>query len=200
MASENIIINAAKAGKTIISSLFENTKEFLNELVHPNMTIEKIAEVAGEQLDDFILQKESEGLNYSAGKFKVSYLDETHFGLSFEMYFKDDAGKWYKSNGESDPRDAELLDIGAWKTLQTLRSVEFPITAPERTVEFDDKREEKSDEESKAIEAAEELKTIDAPKSDEKSDAKMSLSKSADEKPAKNKNDIDLDDLLAAKK
>ena len=179
MASEsaNIIMTAAKAGKNLVGTVIETTKEFLNELVHPNMTIEKISEVAGEHLDEVIVQNEKQGLKYSAGKFKISYLDETHFGLAFEMYFKDEAGKWYKSSGESEPRDAELLDVGSWKTLQTLKAVEFPISAPLQTSEEAEPIEE---------EPAEDIKAIESPKDDVK--------------PAKPKSDVTLDDLLNASK
>ena len=124
------VVNAARAGKQLVTTVISATKEFFNELVHPNMTIEKIAEVAAPRLDDLIEKNEANGLKYSAGKFKIEYVDDTHFTLAFEMYFKDADGKWYKSSGNSEPRDVELLDVGSWKTLQTLKSVEFPISAP----------------------------------------------------------------------
>ena len=169
--NSNIIMTAAKAGKNIVGTVIETTKEFLNELVHPNMTIEKIAEVAGNRLDDVIIQNEKQGMKYSAGKFKIAYVDETHFGLAFEMYFKDEAGKWYKSAAESEPRDAELLDVGSWKTLQTLKAVEFPISAPERA--------EAPSPTIESVSADDELKKLEEPKP---------------------KPDVTLDDLLAASK
>ena len=124
------VVNAARAGKQLVTTVISATKEFFNELVHPNITIEIIAEVAAPRLDDLIEKNEANGLKYSAGKFKIEYVDDTHFTLAFEMYFKDADGKWYKSSGNSEPRDVELLDVGSWKTLQTLKSVEFPISAP----------------------------------------------------------------------
>ncbi len=132
-ASKNLMNTAfetAKSGKNIVGTAVEAAKDFFHELVSPNMTIEKIAEVAAPRLDEVIEENEEKGLKYSAGKFKVGYVDEEHFSMAFEMYFKDAEGKWYKSAGTSDPREAELLDFGSWKTLQTLKAVEFPITAP----------------------------------------------------------------------
>lgn len=132
-ASKNLMSTAfdtAKSGKNIIGTAVEAAKDFFHELISPNMTIEKIAEVAAPRLDDVIEENEENGLKYSAGKFKVEYVDEHHFSMAFEMYFKDAEGKWYKSAGTSDPRQAELLDVGSWKTLQTLKAVEFPISAP----------------------------------------------------------------------
>ena len=177
--NSNIIMTAAKAGKNIVGTVIETTKEFLNELVHPNMTIEKIAEVAGNRLDDVIIQNEKQGMKYSAGKFKIEYADEEHFSMAFEMYFKDADGKWYKSNGNSDPRDAKLLDIGSWKTLQVLKSVEFPITAPDQG---EKKKESAGKDEAAAIAAP------------------TTVEHEVEPTAAPKKSDIDLEDLLGAKK
>ncbi|MBQ9478745.1 MAG: hypothetical protein IJU71_04245 [Selenomonadaceae bacterium] len=177
--SASVVVNAARASKQVVTTVVEATKEFFNELLHPNMTIEKISEIAAPRLDDLIEQNEENGLKYAAGKFKVGYVDEEHFAMAFEMYFKDADGKWYKSNGNSDPRDAKLLDIGSWKTLQTLKSVEFPITAPEQS--------EKKKESTKKDEAA----AIAAP---------TTVEHEVEPTAAPKKSDIDLEDLLGAKK
>ncbi|MBR1729541.1 MAG: hypothetical protein IJ728_08470 [Selenomonadaceae bacterium] len=113
-----------------INKIVETVKKFLHDLITPNMTIEKIAEVASPKLDEVIKKNAEKGLKYSAGKFKIKYVDDKHFALEFEMYFKDDAGKWYKAANESEPRDAELIDPASWKTLTALKVVEFPIGSP----------------------------------------------------------------------
>ena len=174
--SANVVVNAARASKQIVTTVVEATKEFFNELLHPNMTIEKIAEVAAPGLDDLIEKNEANGLKYTAGKFKIEYVDDEHFVLAFEMYFKDAEGKWYKSGGNSEPRDAKLLDIGSWKTLQTLKAVEFPINAPSK-----DKAE------SKAVDVTDEVEVIE-PKVEPKVEEKVQ------------KQEITLEDLLAASK
>lgn len=181
MAIENdsAVVNAARASKQVVTTVVEATKEFFNELLHPNMTIEKIAEIAAPRLDDLIEQNEDNGLKYAAGKFKVGYVDEEHFSMAFEMYFKDADGKWYKSNGNSDPRDAKLLDIGSWKTLQVLKSVEFPITAPDQG------------EKKKEAAGKDEAAAIAAP---------TTVEHEVEPTAAPKKSDIDLEDLLGAKK
>ena len=187
----NLAVNAARASKDLISTAFETAKssknivgtvveaakDFFNELIYPNMTIEKIAEIAAPRLDDLIEKNEANGLKYSAGKFKIEHVDDEHFALAFEMYFKDAEGKWYKSGGNSDPREAKLLDAGSWKTLQTLKAVEFPINAP-------------SKEKAEAIDVTDQVAVIEP--ADEVQQAEPST------KPAKT--DIDLEDLLSAKK
>ena len=113
-----------------IQVIVEKVKKFLNDLVHPNMTIDTIAEVANSELDDIIKTNKDKGLNYSAGRFTVKYVDKKHFAFEFEMYFKDDAGKWYKAANESEPRDAELLDPKTWEQIQKRKSIIFPIGDP----------------------------------------------------------------------
>ena len=115
-----------------INVIIEAVKKFFKDLIKPDMTIEKIAEIASPGLDKIIERNEEKGLKYSAGKFKIEYADEEHFTLEFEMYFKDDAGKWYKAANKSELRDAELIEPSSWKTLKALKSVEFPIDNPNK--------------------------------------------------------------------
>ena len=180
--STSVVVNAARASKNLVATVVEATKEFFNELFHPNMTIEKIAEVAAPRLDDLIEQNEENGLKYAAGKFKIEYVDEDHFALAFEMYFKDAEGKWYKSGGNSEPREAELLDIGSWKTLQTLKAVEFPINAPTREKPIANDKKESADDNA-------------AP-----STVEHAVEPTAEPELKPSKTDINLEDLLSAKR
>ena len=117
--------------KKSLELVVENVRNFFNDLLSPNMTIEDIAEVASTRLDDVIRQHVASGLTYSAGKFRVIFVDDAHFKLEFEMYFQDADGKWHKLANESEPRDMTLLEIGAQKTVKALQTIEFPINAPE---------------------------------------------------------------------
>ena len=111
----------------MVSDLIEAAKDFFVELFRPNMTLEKISEVVSPRLDDMIKKYEERGLEYSAGKFHIKYGDEQHFQLEFEMYFRDEEGKWHKCANESDLRDYTLLEAGAWKTIKALKTITFPI-------------------------------------------------------------------------
>ncbi|MBR1647637.1 MAG: hypothetical protein IJ685_12820 [Selenomonadaceae bacterium] len=126
--------------------LLEAAKNFFIDLFRPDMTLEKIADVVSPRLDDTIKKYESRGLKYSAGKFSVKYVDEKHFNLEFEMYFQDEEGKWHKCANESEPRDSTLLEDGAWKTIQALKVITFPIEKPkapgENVLQQDQKLEE----------------------------------------------------------
>lgn len=115
----------------MVADLIEAAKNFFIDLFRPNMTLEKISEVVSPRLDDTIKKYEARGLTYSAGKFSIKYADEEHFQLEFEMYFQDGEGKWHKCSNESELRDASLLEAGAWKTIQALKIITFPIEKPQ---------------------------------------------------------------------
>ena len=141
--------------KETLETIIETVKKFFQDLIKPDMTIDKIAEVASPSLDKIIKDNEAKGLDYSAGKFRIEYLNDKQFTLEFEMYFKDDAGKWYKAANKSEPRDSELIEPSSWKTLKALKVVEFPIGAP---AEEEEKIAKMAD---KEIAAAEKEQTTD---------------------------------------
>lgn len=114
----------------MVADLVEAAKNFFVDLLRPNMTLEKISDVVSPRLDEMIRKQEAAGLKYSAGKFSVKYADEKHFQLEFEMYFQDADGKWHKCANESELRGCELLEVGAWKTIQALKVITFPIEKP----------------------------------------------------------------------
>ena len=129
-----------------VAEFVDAAKNFFVDLFRPDMTLEKISDVVSPRLDDTIKKYETRGLEYSAGKFSVKYADEKHFQLDFEMYFRDEEGKWHKCANESEPRDATLLEAGAWKTIKALKVITFPIEKPKveggEVLQKDDKLEE----------------------------------------------------------
>ena len=175
-----------------INTIVEMVKKFFKDLIKPDMTIEKIAEIASPQLDKIIKQNEEQGLKYSAGKFKIEYADDAHFTLEFEMYFKDDAGKWYKASNKSELRDAELIEPSSWKTLKALKVIEFPIGAP-----VDEKTKNAAAKSViKATESTEENKSTANESSADNSDIQNTSANAADNKA----DEITLDKLMGAKK
>ena len=156
----------------MVADLLESAKKFFVDLFRPDMTLEKISEVVSPRLDDMIKKYEARGLKYSAGKFHVKYADEKHFNLAFEMYFQDDEGKWHKCANESELRDYTLLEVGAWKTIQALKVITFPIEKPKSTgdevLQKDQKLEEYREAEHERL-LSEPTDTIDVKKSEEKS-------------------------------
>lgn len=143
----------------MVADLVAAAKNFFVDLLRPNMTLEKISEVVSPRLDDTIKKYEERGLEYSAGKFSIKYADEKHFKLEFEMYFRDDEGKWHKCANESELRDATLLEAGAWKTIQALKVITFPIEKPKSKGDEVLQHDKKLDE----YREAEQQKLLDAP-------------------------------------
>lgn len=151
--------------KQSMEVVVEQIKDFFKNLLNPNMKIEDIADVVSSRLDPIIIEHEKKGLHYSAGKFYIKAADEKHFQLEFEIFFKDDEDKWHKLSNQSEPRDIKLLEEGAAKTLQKLKSIEFPISAPEIKAEVVEKKvaEEKVAEENKTVkETVDELAGVEA--------------------------------------
>lgn len=165
----------------MVADLLESAKNFFVDLLRPNMTLEKISEVVSPRLDDTIKKYEERNLEYSAGKFSIKYADEKHFQLDFEMYFRDEEGKWHKCANESDKRDATLLEEGAWKTIKALKIITFPIEKPkskdDEVLQKDKQLEEyKKAELDKALGAP----APDAQKAEEKPSAKPVDEKTVD--------------------
>ena len=113
-----------------VTEFIEAAKNFFIDLFRPDMTLEKIADIVSPRLDEIIKKYEARNLEYSAGKFSIKYADEQHFQLEFEMYFRDEEGKWHKCCNESELRKRELLEAGTWKTIQALKVITFPIEKP----------------------------------------------------------------------
>ena len=154
--------------KKSIEMAVETIKDFFKNLINPNMKIEDIAEVVSSRLDDVIIEHEKKGLHYSAGKFYIKAAEEKYFFLAFEMFFKDDDDKWHKLANESELRDISLLEEGAAKTIQKLKIIEFPISAPEIKadvkIEAEKEKAEKAEAEKTVEEKFDELTGVKAEK------------------------------------
>lgn len=129
--------------KKSMDMVIEQVKDFFKNLLNPNMKIEDIADVVSSHLDPVIIEHEKNGLHFSAGKFYIKAPDDKHFQLEFEIFFKDDEDKWHKLANQSELRDINLLEKGAAITIQKLKSIEFPINAPE--IESEDKADDKAE-------------------------------------------------------
>ena len=112
-----------------VNTTIETVKDFFKDILRPNMELEDIKQITFPRFKKLIKKYEEQGWNYGGGKFYVKYLDEGHFQLEFEMYFRDEEGSWHKIANESGPRDITLLEDSLIKTMQSLQVAEFPIEA-----------------------------------------------------------------------
>lgn len=112
-----------------VETTIETVKDFFKDILRPNMELDDIKQITFPRFRKLIKKYEEKGWNYGGGKFYVKYLDEGHFQLEFEMYFRDEEGSWHKIANESGPRDITLLEDSLIKTMQSLQVAEFPIEA-----------------------------------------------------------------------
>ena len=112
-----------------VNTTVETVKDFFKDILRPNMELEDIKQITFPRFHKLIKKYEEKGWNYGGGKFYVKYLDEGHFQLEFEMYFRDEEGNWHKIANESGPRKIELLEDSLIKTMASLKVAEFPIEA-----------------------------------------------------------------------
>ncbi len=113
-------------------TMIDATFEILKEIFRPNMSVEEVVEKYSPSLDEIILKYEKEGVKFSAGKFKITPLENDTFALGYEIYFKDGDGKWSKVANVSQPMDAKIwLSKEAWAEIQSAGEKVFDVAAPE---------------------------------------------------------------------
>ena len=116
--------------KESVGMAVETVKDFFKDLLRPNMQLEDIKQITFPRFQKLIEQYTKKGYDYGGGKFYVKYVDEKHFRLEFEMYFRDEEERWHKIANESELRDITLLEDSLIKTMATLKVAEFPIDSP----------------------------------------------------------------------
>lgn len=113
--------------KRSVDMAIDTVKDFFKNLFRPNMELEDLKEITFPRFQEVIRKNEEKGLEYGGGKFYVKYVDEGHFQLEFEMYFKDSDGQWHKLANKSELREIELLEDSLIRTLKTLQVADFSI-------------------------------------------------------------------------
>lgn len=116
--------------KDSVGMAVETVKDFFKDLLRPNMQLEDIKQITFPRFQELIKKYTKKGYDYGGGKFYVKYVDEKHFQLEFEMYFRDEEEQWHKIANESELRDITLLEDGLINTMKTLKVAEFPIDEP----------------------------------------------------------------------
>ena len=116
--------------KESVGMAVETIKDFFKDLLRPNMELADLKQITFPRFQELIKKYEKKGYDYGGGKFYVKYVDEKHFRLEFEMYFRDEEERWHKIANESEMRDITLLEDSLIKTMTTLKVAEFNIDAP----------------------------------------------------------------------
>jgi len=116
--------------KESLAMAVETVKDFFKDILRPNMELEDIKQITFPRFHELIKTHEKSGQTYGGGKLYVKFIDDEHFKLEFEMYFRDEEERWHKVANESELRDIKLLEDSLIKTLKSLKTIEFSIEAP----------------------------------------------------------------------
>ena len=82
---------------TNIEDLPNVLSQKLDKLLIPKMDLDEIKNIYTKPLDKIIIRHEKETNNtYVSGEFKVSYLDEKYYEVSYDLYFQNKNEKWIK--------------------------------------------------------------------------------------------------------
>ena len=116
--------------KESLAMAVETVKDFFKDLLRPNMELEDIKQITFPRFHELIKNYEKDGYAYGGGKLYVKLVEDEHFKLEFEMYFRDEEERWHKVANESELRDIKLLEDSLIKTIKSLKTIEFAIDAP----------------------------------------------------------------------
>ncbi len=111
---------------------FKNFKisELMLRVVNAQISFDEINEIFSEGIDEIILNSRKEKLKFIGGIFKISLKSEKTFGLSFQLFFKTEEGKFLTKSAESSEMLLEYLTEESRNELTNNKSVEFEIDEP----------------------------------------------------------------------
>ena len=117
---------------TNIEDLPNVLSQKLDKLLIPKMDLDEIKNIYTQSLDKIIIRHEKETNNtYVSGEFKVSYLDEKYYEVSYDLYFQDKNEKWIKMSSKSNPISSERrLKPEAIAELRDKKTVAYEIFPP----------------------------------------------------------------------
>lgn len=95
------------------------------------LSLEEIADEFSPEIDEKILLHEYAGEKFSFGKFRIVALKNLAFVVSYELYFRNAAGKYNMVAIDVAPRNSWVwLSNDAWLELKTVHEKIFDIEAP----------------------------------------------------------------------
>lgn len=96
------------------------------------MELTEMAEIYSNAMDKMIDEEQLKGNRFAGGKFIITYIDDTGFQLSYDLYFKNREGKWLRKSSASGKQDMKYFSPEAVDRLRAEKKVEFPVYAPGR--------------------------------------------------------------------
>lgn len=123
----NEIEFAVKVGKDILAELLQMVSRLLNS----SMELDEFRDIYTKPLDRVILaEEEKTGNNFVGGEFKVFYISDKSFGVSYSLYFQNEKEKWQRMTAKSDPIDMYHLSAEAIRELSEKRTIVYDVEKP----------------------------------------------------------------------
>ena len=106
--------------------------ETFNRALCPKMDLDEIKNIYTNPLDKIIIRHEKESNNkFISGEFKVSFLDDNHFEVAYDLYFQNINEKWIKMSSKSQPISSDKkLKPEAIEELKKEKCIIYEIEHP----------------------------------------------------------------------
>lgn len=104
----------------------------LDSAIRPKMELDEIKNIYTSPLDKVILRYERKtGNTFISGDFKVAYIDDEYYEVSYDLYFQDNKRQWIKQSSKSMPINSEkYLKPEAIKELCEKKTIIYEINPP----------------------------------------------------------------------
>ena len=124
----------AKISDLPLDMLFQKVNDIFEEistgLPKKEFTLKDLTEIYSDPLDTVMKKAQTEGYIPAGGMFTVRYIDDAHYGISYDIYMKDAEGKWSKRSGESPALTAVCLKDEVMAELKQKGKVVYEIDPP----------------------------------------------------------------------
>lgn len=131
------LFNNGDKSKNQQENVFNQIKlsEILVNVFNTKMSFEDIANVFSKDIDQIIINNKKNQLKYVGGIFSIYLYDDKNFRIGYQVYFKENTGKYLNQSAESDSMSIDYLDNSSLKELIANKKVEFNIDEPEENVQ-----------------------------------------------------------------
>lgn len=131
------LFNNGDKSKNQQENVFDQVKlsEILVNVFNTKMSFEDIANVFSKDIDQIIINNKKNQLKYVGGIFSIYLYDDKNFRIGYQVYFKENSGKYLNKSAESDSMSIDYLDNSSLKELIANKKVEFNIDEPEENVQ-----------------------------------------------------------------
>lgn len=124
-------VTANKTFVTLIDKVEELIDEISTGLPKKKLTLSDMAEIYSSPLDVIMKRARLEGYRCAGGEFKIKYVKEDKFVISYDLYMQDSTKKWIKRSSRSPEQDGICFTDDAWNQLKTRGTVTFEIDPPQ---------------------------------------------------------------------